>query len=245
MQTANCVLRWVLYAFDSLSSEFWAAIIGAIVGSLAGGTISWWLQRQQQKASALERDSGLASSLFVKLYKIDADLGGVRNLMRQAGERAAAMQRDLDFRSLMPVPNLPREIDIDPAELALLLRLEANELYQRVVGVEVDHRSTIGLLRTYADRRPILTSQLPDPIGIEGAIVSFEMDDETMLRIAPLRQEVDSLVVALNRGAQSSAEKATAVLLEVAEATRTFLPTAGIRSRASAASPKTGEATES
>jgi hypothetical protein len=238
MQIDPSVWLGAFQAFPDLSGEFWAAIIGAIVGSLVGGAISWRLQRSQQKAYSFERDSGLASSLFVKLYKIDADLGGVRNLMMQADERATAMQRNLDFMSLMPVPNLPREVDIDPAELALLLRLKANDLYKRVVGVEVDHRSTIGLLRTYADRRPILTSQLPDPIAIEGSVVSFKMDDESMLRIAPLRQEVDSLVVALHRSAQPNAEQATAILLEVAKAAKEYLPSVGIKARDPAASPK-------
>jgi hypothetical protein len=95
-------------------NEFWAAIIGAVVG----GIISFAIQLIVIRSQRLERLANIERSRHVAAYHLTTSLHFVlmtqvelARMLTEARNRADEFHKDKAlWRTLLPIPNLPSEV---------------------------------------------------------------------------------------------------------------------------------------
>lgn len=159
------------------SSEF----IAALAGALAGGLISYVINRQNLGAATRERqdalkdrNSVLAHRLVFKFLKVYSALHRLQEYLVAAQARAAAegaASRLAPF--LRPLANLPERIAFEADEMAFLLHLDT-DTFNGLMNVEAGHNSLVDLLVTYRVQREFHEQLLPGAQSIDGTIVMFD-----------------------------------------------------------------------
>lgn len=205
-----------------MSTEFWAAIIGAIVGSVSAGVITWLLQRNQDKRQILERNKGLARSLIFKLVRIHSDMVGFKSHVEEGVANAAQNDLELGWQSLRAIGNLPERISFSSDEMAYLLSLGNDDLFNKVLSLDVVHSSTIGIFELYKERRLALTDML-SASAMEGAVGTTELNDSQLAFFAPKFAELDLLVADMKSRVDTDAMESREALLGTAVAVRQTL----------------------
>lgn len=192
-----------------MSSEFWAAVIGAIVGALAGGGISALLQHWEYNRAKKDSDKALAHSLFFKLYAIHSDLDRFRCYIRgetKFGEKAGLT---VGWQSLKPLANTPPKLQFTADEMSFLLSLKDFKLFNDVHSLDRVHGSTIDIFNLYASRRMEMTSLLPTQMqGMIGYADLTRLAPEVAARIPALDAELQSLCTSLTERADLDADEA-------------------------------------
>lgn len=175
-----------------MDSEFWAAVVGAIVGSATGGLITWLLQLNQDRRQSRELNQGLARSLMFKLIRIYSDFYTFRKHIKDSEESAARDGLPFGWQSFRAVGNLPDKIQFSSDEMSYLLSLKNFDLFDKVLSLDVTHSSTIDILQTYKERRLALTDRLS--ATMDGAVGSSFLDEKQMAFFAPKAAELDLMV---------------------------------------------------
>ena len=204
-----------------MSGEFWAAIVGAIVGSLSGGFVTWLLQRNQDRRQTLDRNKGLARSLIFKLMRIHSDLHGFKSHVDQCAANAKRDGIGLGWNSLRAIGNLPERVAFSAEEMGYLLSLGQLDLFDKVLSLDVLHSSTIGMFELYKERRLAVTDALA--ASMEGAIGTSELSDEQMAFFGPKFAELDLLVADISTRVDQDAGESREALQETAIAVRQTL----------------------
>ncbi|WP_372783467.1 hypothetical protein [Phenylobacterium sp.] len=146
-----------------MSSEFWAAIAGAIVGALAGGGITAILQWQTIKHETRQRNRGLAYSLLFKVRQIYRHLRGLNLHFEEALKGASAQQMALPWAILQGMTGSPADVFFSVEEIALVLELKATKTLDALLSMDEKHNATFGTFRFYGEKRDQLVDALtPD-----------------------------------------------------------------------------------
>lgn len=103
------------------------------------------------------------------------------------------------WRGLQPISNLPRDIEISPAELTVVFRTGRVELFNDIRDVEVIHNAAIKAWSTYGDLRKTLAGMLPAKMS--GQVGVTFLSDEEMRKAGPAIGAVESLAEALKHRA--------------------------------------------
>lgn len=175
-----------------MESEFWAAIVGALVGSIGGGSVTWLLQRAQDNRQSSERNGALARSLVFKLLRIHSDFEGFRLDIVEAARNAEKNKLAVGWQSLRGIANFPARVSFTADEMSYLLSLKDFELLNDVMTLDVVHSSTIGIFEKYAARRAELTDMLP--ANMTGSIGEVSLTAAQHSIVAPRAAELDLLV---------------------------------------------------
>lgn len=205
-----------------MSGEFWAAIVGAIVGSLSGGAITWFLQSRQDRQQKLDRDKGLARSLIFKMMRIHSDFHGFKSHVEEMSANAEQQGLDVGWRSFRAIGNLPDRIKFSAEEMGYLISLEDLDLFNRILSLDVIHSSTIGVFELYKERRITLTDMLRTP-NLEGTVGTAVLSDEEQAFFAPKAVELDLLVADIRARVDSDADSSRSALTDLAVAVRKTL----------------------
>src|SRR5205823_3103766 len=119
------------------STEFWAAMLGAMIGAAAGGFIAFVLQRanlraagRQRKQEADERRKALGHSLMFKVLQIHSQLRG----LNQRLEQSFAEAKGEPWQTVLPLANYPDKVHFLGDEMAMLLSLGDNDLFNRLLS---------------------------------------------------------------------------------------------------------------
>lgn len=136
---------------SSFGSEFWSAIAGAVVG----GVIAYMLHRSALREARRERESAaadarkaLAHSLLFKAIKIFEGLHGLKKHVDEAVNEAGST---VSLASVMfPIANLPDKIVFSSDEMAMLLSLGDDDVFNRVVSLDAIHNSVLPAWERYA-----------------------------------------------------------------------------------------------
>lgn len=146
-------------------SEFWAAIIGAVVG----GLITLIAQRQEQKASRQERAEdrkieakGQAYSLLFKVISIHASFAHIKAHVDERLEFGKSVKTEQVFAILLPIVNPPSPIDFVPSEMAMLLSLKDDDVFNALASLDKIHNSIIPAWTMYEARRSSIAAQGED-----------------------------------------------------------------------------------
>lgn len=202
-----------------MSAEFWAAIVGAVVGSVSAGSITWLLQKNQDRRQTLDRNKGLARALIFKLLRIHSDFDGFKNHVDEAIANAAENDLPLGWQALRAIGNLPERISFSPDEMAYLISLENDDLFNKVLSLDVVHSSTIGIFEIYKERRLALTDRL-SASALEGTVGTTELNNAQLAFFAPKFAELDLLVSDIRSRVESDATESREALEQSAVAVR-------------------------
>lgn len=146
--------------FSKLGSEFWSAIAGAVVG----GLIAYMVQlkalgeaAKERKASSTETQKGLAYSLLFKVISIDSSLDGLKQHVDQ-GLALKERERNAHISAVLkPLANLPTPVEFSADEMALLLSLKEDDVFNSIMSLDKIHNSIIPVWNLYASLRNAVT----------------------------------------------------------------------------------------
>ena len=195
-----------------MTSEFWAGIIGALVGAVAGGGVTWLLQHFQSKQDRLERDKASARSLLFKLIHIHSDLSLFHRHVVECDGRAKQLGLEIGWQSFLPIANGPRKVEFTSVEMSYLLGLEKFDLFNDVLSLDALHSSTIDIFGLYATHRLELTDMLP--AAMEGMVGSTEINDGLKEIVAPRMVALDDLVQKIRSRSELDAASSQKALID-------------------------------
>ena len=204
-----------------MSAEFWAAIAGAVVGSMSAGFITWFLQKNQDDRQTKERNQGLARSLIFKLMRIYSDMRGFKNHIDECVENGKRDGLESGWRSVRAIGNLPDKIIFSADEMAYLLSLGDLELFEKVLSLDVIHSSTIRIFELYKERRLALTDMLS--ASMNGLIGTTQLTDAQLAFFSPKSAELDLLVVDISSRVDMDAKDSKEALEQASIAVRATL----------------------
>lgn len=213
---ATSLQEWML----SMSSDFWAAIVGAVVGSVVAGLIAYLIQQQVLKASAKqheeeakERRQALGHALLFKMIRIHTDLGLMRmHLDECLGKLETKEHAGMEpWQVVLPIVNPAETVHFSTDEMALLLSLKDNDLFNDLSSFDVIHNSTIELFRAHASQRAALFEML-HPSSMDGMIGETTLTKEQFMRVRPSMLQINALLNDMHKRCTGDAEQAWDVL---------------------------------
>jgi len=195
-----------------MGNEFWAAVIGAIVGSVSGGVIAWLLQLSQDRRQTRARDQAIARALIFKLVRIHSDLSGFKTHVDECEIRAKRDGLPVGWQSLRAIGNLPERVSFTPDEMSYLLSLKNYKLFDKVLSLDVVHSSTIGIFELYKERRLALTDLLS--ATMDGMVGTATLNDIQKAFFDPKAAELDLLVADIRSRVEQDANESREALVE-------------------------------
>lgn len=193
-------------------SEFWAAVVGAMVGALAGGGVTWLLQSIQNTRENSDRDKALARSLLFKLIRIYSDHEAFRRHVENCHENAKKNELELGWQSFSPIANGPKRVDFSADEMSYLLSLGNYDLFNEILSTDVIHTATIEIFEFYALRRMALTDMLP--AAMSGTVGSFTLTPEQFSIVSPRAVELNLLIDDIENSVEEDAANALKALTQ-------------------------------
>lgn len=205
-------IEWAFIGLSVLptNSEFWSAIIGAVVG----GYITYLTQlrairetRSHRVEDRLLVQQGLANSLLFKVVRIHGDFYGVHRHIEECYERASANGFTGEpWQFVLPLANFPDRVHFSPDEMGMLLGLKDDDVFNVVATLDVIHNSLVEAIKSFSAHRRTLAAELKPDTAI-GNVLSGVMDHDTFMRLRPQMIEVKSLVEAIRIQAKTDFEE--------------------------------------
>lgn len=203
--------RW---AHLSNLGEYWdlvPAIVGGVIGALAGG-IPAWLLAKRQSDEALRRDreqrvdnqKALAFSVVVKLLHITNSTVSLSNhvksclALRDAPDRAHMEP----WQVLVPMIGHTDEgsIRFTADEMAVFAAANEYELMQDMMLLAVRHSSSLAAFQEYCVMRNEFRAIGPKPADFEGQIGGGWLTPEEVDSFKPYTIPMNNVVIELNAG---------------------------------------------
>lgn len=206
-----------------MESEFWAALVGAIVG----GAIAFVVQlivllegRRQRAFDAQERKVTLAHTFLFKLVKVRCHYAFLKDLIdrqREVGDQLGGSREPWQY--LAEMPTAPPPVVFAYEELNMLVSLGEPGLLNELHLVDEMHNSTLNVLAHYGRVRSELIATFP--ADVEGATGWISKED--IKKILPRTTHVNVFAHELIENVEAG-DKATDKLLEdVSQAFRKHL----------------------
>ena len=149
-------------------SEFYAAIAGAVVGGIIAFVIQMFAIRQassERKEGAKNLERTLATQILLNLQEATSNIRRIREMCVEAIAGAKALHFDQEpWRALLPVSNLPSEIQFNLDQFEYLFINADSELFMDVRDLEVIHNSAIKSFNKYCLKREELGKILPGQV---------------------------------------------------------------------------------
>ncbi|NWG24632.1 MAG: hypothetical protein HXY30_09530 [Pseudorhodoplanes sp.] len=210
--TSAKAFEWATVSLSVIptNGEFWAAIIGAVVG----GYISYLTQLRAIKETRAHRQEdrllvqqGLANSLLFKVIRIHGDFYGIHRHIEECFERARkdGFQGE-PWQIVLPLANFPDSVHFSPDEMGMLLGLKDDDVFNAVATLDVVHNSLVEAVRSLSVSRRALASELT-PDRVSGNTLSGVMDRDTIMRLKPQMIEVNELIEAIRTSAKTDFEE--------------------------------------
>lgn len=182
-----------------LSPELWAAILGAIVGAIAAGGISYFLQkinldeaRHQRIEEVKERQSALAHSLLFKMMRIHTNIVWIHFHMEDAFKKLDGSGNIQEpWQVLLPIVNTPDRIQFSPDEMAMLLRLKNDDVFNAMASMDTVNNMFVAAITMYNTGRAELSPLL---VGdVEGTVLTVGLDPDQFRIVRPKMLVLNSL----------------------------------------------------
>lgn len=205
-----------------MSSEFWSAIAGSLVGGAIALTIQLLVfrdARKERKRRSDEINASTAYTLFLKLQSCGNDLKIFAQHIAEATSRAEQLGWEM-WQAFVPIPNLPPHQEFSAEENALLLRAKRFTLFNRTRDVEATHHSSIIAMQLYLDRRTELGRQMGSIMN--GDVGSVTLDAAQMQALGPLMADVRGLASSIAATADEYADEALSTWKDYTEMMEEF-----------------------
>lgn len=179
------------------SSEFWSAIIGAIVG----GLIAYFVQLKALRENRRQRDEdharvqlGLGNSLLFKMIRIHSNFVNIHRHMEKFFERSKEIDAPGEpWQIVLPFGNLPDDVHFSPEEMGFLLGLKNDGVFNSVIDMDIIHNGFIESVRTMNNTRKELSERLR-VVETDGDVAHIGLAKEEYLLVRPKMVEVNTLV---------------------------------------------------
>lgn len=179
-----------------MGTEFWAAIVGASVG----GVIAFAIQlivliaaAKQRRKENDERTQALGYSLLFKMIKIHSNVHGFgRHLEESFADAVEGGTEREPWQIYRPLANAPSPVHFSTDEMAMLLSLKDDDLFNELFSQDSVHNGTLEIFQTLDSRRQALTDGLP--ATMEGATGETVLTQEQLLVVGPKMVEVNLLI---------------------------------------------------
>lgn len=185
------------YAHFLQHSEFWSAISGAVIG----GLIAYFIQLKALRESrSIRQDDlrqtqqALGNSIIFKLTRIISDAKQIElHFSNCKPENTASSISEMEpWQAVIPLANLPPQINFAPEELAFLISLEEYEVFNSVCILDQSHSALIEAVGVYATQREILMEKAK-PKASKRNLGTYEFEKEEYLAIRPNMVAVNSI----------------------------------------------------
>ena len=203
--------------------DFWSGTYGAVVGSIVGGLIALggqWLTildvRKTRSADVKMERKALSHSIILKTMRIHSNFMQIDNHWKESNEKANALEI---WQYLLPLVNLPEKIKFENRELALLLTLNDNKLFNDVLELDAVHNALLDSLGIYNNKYEELTAKFV-PAGMTGDVGHLEFNNAELLKVRPLMVIVNSLGAQIGNMVARDATSSSLTLDELASALR-------------------------
>lgn len=201
------------------SSEFVAAILGATVGSLSAGVISWLLQRESfakdkgdRQREAAARDRALLLQALYACLQAASDQHKFAESSVAAKTQLEKMQAPTypglssSWTAILPHASLPEPISIDPAALTVLMDHRKAELLMNVLDVQAVHRSDIKTWAAFADSRRRFGEKVS--VQVRSGVTFTAMTSNDVARLYPHLKELSDLADGILEQSERHADQA-------------------------------------
>jgi hypothetical protein len=197
------------------SSEFWAAIMGALVG----GGISYFGQwrvlrdaRENRREDYLRTQKALANALLFKVMRIHGDFEGTRQYIEDSfADAAKSNSKGEPWQFVLPLMNFPDPVHLSAEEMGMVLGLQGIDVFNTIASLDIAHNSLIEATRVMSVERRVLVERLKAD-QFRGNVLSGELDQETLLALKPQMIGVDSLIEQIRVDATRGAAEASTAL---------------------------------
>ncbi len=212
-----------------LAPEVWAGLGGAVLGSVLGGVISWWLQSknlQEQRAvretATKERNTAIGYAIVLKLNQLRDGFTNIKkhiedgnpSRFNKKGERPLQW-----WETLKPLSSLPDPIHFTIDEQVLVLGLGKLDLINRMLELDAAFLVTLGTLQKYSELRAKLQDHLANLVtSVDGNQVSAKLEGKDILIHMPKMIDTNSiaehLAVSVPKYEESARKTLNSVLTE-------------------------------
>jgi hypothetical protein len=162
----------------------------------------------------LERKQGLAHALLFKVIQIHSHLhhfhSHIEDQIRKANEEGFSAKV---WQIVTPLSGGPSEVAFTADEMALLLSLKNDDVFNNVISSDEVHNSIIGAFQLYHRLREELLSQIP--AQMEGMRGRSELTQQQMLFLGPKMAELEHLIGSMRDNCARDVKSAWQNVLEV------------------------------
>ena len=221
-------MKEVVSALWSLGKEtaFWSAVAGAVVG----GLIALVIQLVNLRASKRQRDEdrlytrqALGNSLLFKVVRIHSNIFGIHHHIETCYKSALKLGGESEpWNFMIPLANPPEFVFFSADEMAMLLALKDNELFNLVMSLDVIHNSLVEMLKLLNVTRKDLTDRLKVQ-QIDGTTLSGVFSENEKLALRPKMIEVNALAEQVRMLAKNYYDDSAKALEQLAELLRSKL----------------------
>ena len=196
-------------------TEFWSAILGAVVG----GSIAYMIQVRALREGRRQRDEdhnrlqqALGNSLLFKMIRVHSNFYGVQQHIEDSfAEAARRGHKGEPWQFVRPLANPPDPVHFSSDEMGMVLGLKNADVFNSVLQMDVIHNSLIATVRVLNIERRALTERLKVDEA-EGPVLSSTLDKDQVLALRPRMIDVNSLIVSVRADAKRGFEESDQAL---------------------------------
>lgn len=194
------------------SSDMTSAIVGGLIGALAGGIPAWALAKRQSnetlrrdREQRVENQKALAFSVLVKLLHIINSTISLSNHVKSC----LALRDDPTRAHMEPwqvlIPMIGHNDDDElirftPEEMAVFAAMNENDFMQEIMLLAIRHSSSLSVFREYCIMRNEFRAIGPKPKEFNGQIAGGWLTPEEVDSYKPYTIPMNNVVIGLDAG---------------------------------------------
>jgi hypothetical protein len=195
------MINWVTQIFGDFMSDgnFWSGIVGALVGSVTGGTIAYFVQvaafreaRRLRVEEQLLSKQSLATSLMFKVMRAHGNASTINSHIKECLDRIGDQEME-PWQVFIPLANFPAQIHFASEEQTMLFGLKDNKVFELAIDIDVANNSLIDAVEILSQERRTLASSLNNET-IQGNVGTIRVENSALLKIRPKMIEVNQLI---------------------------------------------------
>jgi hypothetical protein len=204
-----------------LGNEFWAALIGAIIGggfTLAAQFLA--LRHQAKELERKERDS-VRSSLItatLKALRIYSEIHGLKEFIDEC-------KNDPDYKGhknpvffVLNIINIPNTLFFNDREILAIQKLSDDEVLNEMINLTHVHKSIIDLVISYNNIRDELS--LIGPKAFDGKSGMIALDQQEYLKWMTKIASGDSVIGLLSQNCENALAKYNKIIGKLSKQAR-------------------------
>lgn len=211
----------------TLLSGFGGAVLGAGISALVSFLLAARTARDALERDAAERldvEKAKIANLMIKGSLVLSDVVAIKKSIAESLQQAN--ERNLThlprWARVLPMIGSPQIFDVDPNELAPLIRAKNNEMMNSVVTMIMQHRNLALAVQTYSEKRGAL-KDITDMHTMERpGVLSSGLTREQVGKLAPLEMELDSVLHGIEEMIPFVEKLAAHVTFDLGPAMRTY-----------------------